>query len=71
MKNPFDFSHIQTVMGVAIYAFEAVGILMTVKASMKKQEKFKRLIQMVTLTTVLINIVFSVVSSLGFGAKIN
>ena len=32
-----------TIIGVSIYAFEAVGIILTVKHSMKKAEKFLRL----------------------------
>jgi len=33
-----------TIIGVSIYAFEAVGIILTVKHSMKKAEKFLRFI---------------------------
>lgn len=35
-------ANISTVIGVAIYAFEAVGVLLTVQSSMEKKEKFKR-----------------------------
>lgn len=69
--NVYNFSRAPTVIGVAIYAFEAVGVLLTVKTSMKKQEKFKRLMQIVTVGAVCLNIVFSIVSSLGYGSRTN
>ena len=34
--NAFNIAKIPTTIGVAIYAFEAVGVLLTVKNSMKK-----------------------------------
>lgn len=34
--NSFNIKNAPTVIGVAIYAFEAVGVLLTVKNSMKK-----------------------------------
>ena len=41
-SNVFNIANSPTVIGVAIYAFEAVGILLTLKNSMEKAEKFKR-----------------------------
>lgn len=41
-NSPFHIENTPTVIGVAIYAFEAVGVILTLKNSMEKIEKFKR-----------------------------
>ena len=38
--NYANFDQMSIVLGVSIYAFEAVGTILTVKHSMKKMEKF-------------------------------
>jgi len=43
-NNMANLDNISTVIGVAIYAFEAVGVMLTIKNSMKDSHKFARLL---------------------------
>ncbi|CAD8190975.1 unnamed protein product [Paramecium pentaurelia] len=66
-----DFSGLSTMIGVSIYSFEAVGVLLNIQSSMQKKEKFQRLLQLTTIAVVLLFIIFSLVCGFGYGIDIN
>lgn len=70
-SNRANFGKMPTTIGVAIYGFEAVGVLLSVKNSMINPEKFMRLAQLVTLSIVALISTFASICSVGFGAEIN
>jgi solute carrier family 36 (proton-coupled amino acid transporter) len=39
-RQAFRFENIPMVVGVSIYSFEAVGVLLNIRMSMEKPEKF-------------------------------
>ncbi|CAD8095657.1 unnamed protein product [Paramecium sonneborni] len=66
-----DFSGLSTMIGVSIYSFEAVGVLLNIQSSMQKKEKFQRLLQITTIGVVFLFIIFSLVCGYGYGRNIN
>lgn len=40
LEEPFKFKNAPLVLGVAIYSFEGIGILLTIKNSMEFPKKF-------------------------------
>jgi len=63
----FNLLHLPLLFGVAIYAYEGVGILFEIRASMEKPGRFGRLLSWIMISLVVIYTVFPSISYLAFG----
>jgi len=67
-----NFSKIPLIFGVSIYAFEAIGIIFTVRASVINEEKdFPVIFKRVNIAICVLYIIFSVIGAVTFGQNIN
>lgn len=62
----FNIANLPLFFGVALYAFEGIGVMFTIKNSMEKPKKFKYILAVNMILLTVIYLFFSVASNAAF-----
>ncbi|KAL4474446.1 hypothetical protein ABPG72_007845 [Tetrahymena utriculariae] len=72
LNDTFDFSRIPMMIGVSIYAFEAIGLIFSIRNSVENpQQQFGAIFRNTNIVMVSVYIVFSVVAVIAYGDDMN
>ncbi|EAS06664.2 transmembrane amino acid transporter protein (macronuclear) [Tetrahymena thermophila SB210] len=72
LNDTFDFSRIPMMIGVSIYAFEAIGLIFSIRNSVENpQLQFGAIFRNTNIVMVSVYIVFSVVAVIAYGDDMN
>ena len=69
--NLADWSKIPLMIGVSIYAFEAIGIMFHVRNSLENTKNFSIVLRNINILIITIYISFSLCGALAWGIEIN
>lgn len=70
-SNLFDFSNLPLMIGVSIYSFESIGMILSIKNTVEKNNVFLSIFKLTSISVTLLYVIFSIIGSIALGDNLS